>query len=85
MNPETVISKHVIKDHMLAHNLEPYSIDISPAMVKYFKAAHSKYQLYLEKAKKKKFQMNWRIRQCIFQKLKVPVENMKKAISRMND
>ena len=58
MNPETVISKSVIKDHMLANKLNPYSIDISPAMVKSFKAAHSKYQLYLEEEKKKKIQMN---------------------------
>ena len=55
VNPETVISKRVIKDHMLAHNLKPYSIDISPAMVKSFKAAHSKYQLYLEEGERKKF------------------------------
>ena len=61
-----IIFKRVIKDHMLAHNLKPYSIDISPAMVKSFKAAHSKYQLYLEEEKKKKIQMSWRMRQCIF-------------------
>ena len=33
MNHETVISKRVIKDHMLAHNLKPYSIDTSPAIL----------------------------------------------------
>ena len=66
MNPEPVISKRVIKDHMLAHNVKPYSIDISLAMVKSFKVAYSKYQLYLEEKKKEIFQMNWRIRQCIF-------------------
>ena len=89
MNPETVISKRVIKDHMLAHNLKPYSIDISPAMVKSFKAAHSKYQLYLEEEKKKKISNELENKAMYLsndiQKLKVQVENMKKAISRMND
>ena len=86
MNPETVISKRVIK-YMQAHNLKPYSIDISPAMVKSFKSAHSKYRLYLEEEKKEN--SNESENKALYlsndiHKLKVQVENVKKAISRMN-
>ena len=55
MNPETVISKRVIKDHVVANNLKPCLLDISPEMVKSFRAVHSKYQLYLEEENKKNF------------------------------
>ena len=39
MTPNTIISKRLIKDHMLAHKLEPHTIETTKPMTKSFRAA----------------------------------------------
>ena len=39
MSTETVISKRVIKDHMLANGLKPHAIEILKSMIKAFRNA----------------------------------------------
>ena len=36
MSPDTIISKRIIKDHMLANNLKPYTITIDSSIMKAF-------------------------------------------------
>ena len=51
MSAESVISKRLIKDHMLFHKLKPYTIEITDPMIRAFKSSHLKYQLHLESEK----------------------------------
>ena len=53
MSADSVISKHLIKYHMLFHKLKPYTIEITDPMIRTFKSSHLKYQLHLESDKKK--------------------------------
>ena len=52
MTPNTIIAKHVIKDHMLSNGLTPHTITISHAIIKYFRLARQKYYIHLEEEKK---------------------------------
>ena len=52
MSAETVISKRLIKDHMLEHGLKPHAIDISKPTIKPFRNAHAVYKAKLEKERK---------------------------------
>ena len=54
MTPNTIISKRLIKDHMLAHRLEPHTIEITKPMIKSFRAARQRYDIHLEEEKKLK-------------------------------
>ena len=54
MSPETVIAKRMIKDHMLSHDLKPYTIKISKPLVLAFKSARQKYEVHLEEERKSK-------------------------------
>ena len=54
MSPETVITKRMIKDHMLSHDLKPYTIEISKPLVLAFKSARQKYEIHLEEERKSK-------------------------------
>ena len=54
MKPETIISKRIIRDHMLAHSVKPHTIEMSSALVKSVKAAYSRYVQTMEGEKKKK-------------------------------
>ena len=64
MTPNTIIAKHVIKDHMLFNDLTPHTITISHAIIKYFRLARQKYYIHLEEEKKNKveFEMEMRAR-----------------------
>ena len=53
MNPGIVIVKPLVKDHMLFHQLKPYTIKITSSMIKAFRGAHIKYKLHLEEEKEK--------------------------------
>ena len=53
MSPETIISKRIIKDHMLANDLTQYTIKIDAPMIKAFRSARVKYQEYLKSQKEK--------------------------------
>ena len=54
MSPNTVISKQIIKDHMLANNLKPYTIIIYSSIMKAFRSARMKYEEYLKLENEKK-------------------------------
>ena len=54
VSPETVIAKRMIKDHMLSHDLKPYTIEISKPLVLAFKPARQKYEIHLEEERKSK-------------------------------
>ena len=51
---ESVISKCLLKDHMLFYKLKPYTIEITDPMIRILKSSHLKYRLHLESEKKKK-------------------------------
>ena len=53
MTPETVISKRLIRDHMIANEISPHSIDVSGPLIKEFRSAHQKYVIHLKDAKEK--------------------------------
>ena len=53
MSPNTVISKQIIKDHMLANNLKPYTITIDSSIMKAFRSARMKYEEYLNRRTKR--------------------------------
>jgi len=88
MSPETVIAKRLIKDHMLAHELKPHTIEVTKAMVKAYRNAHAKYKLSLEEEKKKVALCN-KEKQALhlsndIDQLAQRVKHMKKAIDVMD-
>ena len=54
MPPDTIISKRINKDHMLANNLKPYTITVDSSVMKTFRSARMKYEEYLKSEKEKK-------------------------------
>ena len=62
ISPEGTIAKRLVKDHLLANNLKPHTIQITNAMVSAFKGAHQSYAAYLDDEKKKKIQTKKRRR-----------------------
>ena len=54
MLPNTIFSKQIIKDHMLANNLKPYTITIDSSIMKAFQSARMNYEEYLKSEKEKK-------------------------------
>ena len=54
MTPNTIISKQLIKDHMLARWLEPRTIEITIPMIKFFRAARELHDSHLKEEKKLK-------------------------------
>ena len=49
---DPISSKRIIKDHMLANKLQPYSVEITNEMRKSVRAARTRYAVYLEEEKK---------------------------------
>ena len=54
MSTDTIISERIIKDHMLANNLKPYTININSSIMKTFRSARMKYEEYSTSEKEKK-------------------------------
>lgn len=54
MSPESLVAKRIIKDHMIANNLKPHTIEITKQIIRAFKSGRQKYSLHLEEEKKKK-------------------------------
>ena len=50
---DSISSKRIIKDYMLANKLQPHSIEIKNEMRKPVRAARTRYAVYLEEGKKK--------------------------------
>ena len=53
MYAKTIISKRLIKDHMLANGLQPHTIEITKPLVKACKSAYTAYKAHLEEEKEK--------------------------------
>ena len=53
MYAKTIISKRLIKDHMLANGLQPHTIEITKPLVKAYKSVNAAYKAHLEEEKKK--------------------------------
>ena len=51
---ESVVSKRIVKDHMLSHGLQPYTINITKEMRESCLKASSRYRDHLEEVKKEK-------------------------------
>jgi len=88
MTPETIISKRIIKDHMLFHKLKPHTVEVSDALVKSFKGAHMKYKLHLAEKKEKQVLSGAENKALHIsndiEKLRSNVRVMEKAVSMMN-
>ena len=52
LSAETVISKRLIKDHMLGNGLKPHTIEISKPMIKAIRNTHAVYEVKLEEERK---------------------------------
>ena len=52
MLPETVVSKRIARDHMIAKGLQPHTVKIDKPIMLAAKGARQKYTLYLEEQKK---------------------------------
>ena len=52
MLPETVLSKRIVRDHMIAKDLEPYTIKIDKPIMLAARRLRQKYALYLEEQTK---------------------------------
>ena len=52
MLPETLVSKRVLRDHMIAKGLQPHTIKIDKPIMLAAKGAREKYTLYLKEQTK---------------------------------
>ena len=52
MLPETVVSKWIVRDHMIAKSLQPHAMKIDKPIMLAAKWARQKYTLYLEEQTK---------------------------------
>ena len=52
MLPETVVSKRIVRDHMIAKGLQPHTIKIDKLIMLSAKGAQQKYTSYLEEQTK---------------------------------
>ena len=53
MYAKTIISKRLIKDHILTNGLQPHTIEIIKPLVKAYKSAYAAYKTQLQEEKKK--------------------------------
>ena len=53
MSPESIVSKHIIKDHMISNGLKHYTINVNGPMLKAFRSARVKYQEFMKSQKEK--------------------------------
>ena len=88
MSSETVISKRLIKDHMLANGLKPHAIDISKPTIKLFRNAHAVYKAKLEEERKNAVLSEREKRAAHIsndiEKMKQQVNHMSKSIETMD-
>ena len=87
MLPETVVSKRIVRDPVIAKGLQPHSIKIDKPIMLAAKRVRQKYILYLEEQTKIKAS-NEEARRAVhlstdINKIKVKCDQFKKAISMM--
>ena len=84
MTPDTIISKRLIKDHVLAHRFEPHTVEITKPMIKSFSAACQQYDIHMEEEKKLKEKNDAERRAQLIdvdiEKLRMKQKNIAKAI-----
>ena len=85
MLPETVVSKRIVRDHMIAKGLQSHTIKIDKPIMLAAKGARQKYTLYLEEQTKIKAS-NEEARRTVhlstdINKIKAKCDQFKKAIS----
>ena len=54
LKTDSIINKRLVKDHMLAHDLKPYTIEITNELRKSCRRARSRYHKYLDEQRKAK-------------------------------
>ena len=81
MSGETVMSKRLIKGHMLAKGLKPHIIEISKPMIKAFRNAHAVYKAKLEEERKNTVLSEREKHAAIISN---DIEKMKQQVSQMN-
>ena len=81
MSVETVFSKRLIKDHMLANGLKPHTIEISKPIIKAFWNAHAVYKAKLEEDRKNAV-LSEREKQAAH--ISNDIEKMKQQVNQMN-
>lgn len=87
MDPETVIAKQLIIDHMVPCNLKPHTIEITNPMLKVFKSVYSSYKIHFEDEEN---QFGWTREQAIYisddiKKLKLQVNQKENVAKKMSD
>ena len=89
MLPETVVSKRIVIDDMIAKGLQSHTIKIDKPIILAAKGAQQKYTLYLEEQTKNKA-TNEEARRVVhlsidINKIKVKCDQFKKTISMMEN
>ena len=88
MSAETVISKQLVKDHMLANGLKPHTIEISKPMIKVCRNAHAVYEAKLEEERKNAVLIEREKHAALIsndiEKMKQQVKQMNKSIETMD-
>ena len=54
MTPVSIISRRIIKDHLIANQLKPHTVHITASLIKSFRSARQAYMVELDNAKKEK-------------------------------
>ena len=54
ISPETVMSKRIVRDPMICHQLKPHTIEVNKPILVSFKSARQKYAIHREEDKKRK-------------------------------
>ena len=81
MSVETVFSKRLIKDHILANGLKPRTIEISKPIIKAFRNARAVYKAKLEEERKNAV-LSEREKQAAH--ISNDIEKMKQQVNQMN-
>ena len=48
---DSIVSRRIVKYHMLSNDLKPHTIDVTTQMRKSYRAAHQRYLIYLDDVK----------------------------------
>ena len=66
MTPERIISRRMIKYHLLTNGLKPHAIEATRQLIKAFRSVRQKYMTWFERRKKSKEKNGYKTRSDIF-------------------
>ena len=66
MTPERIISRRMIKYHLLTNGLKPHAIEATRQLIKAFRSVRQKYMAWFERRKKSKEKKGYKTRSDIF-------------------